>query len=123
MLLARFLDSDIVSTPPDPDFLRNPTPLVFRMLEAVGEPIPTNPLPLAFAHADLGENRGWKSQIDAAEQLARAVSVPVIASGGVSSLTDLIALKDTGVVSGAISGRALYDGAIDLRQALAALAG
>ena len=53
--------------------------------------------------------------------LARAVSIPVIASGGVSSLADLIALRDTGVISGAISGRALYDGAIDLKEALKAL--
>ena len=53
--------------------------------------------------------------------LARAVSVPVIASGGVSSLADLIALRDTRVIAGAISGRALYDGAINLPQALAAL--
>ena len=53
--------------------------------------------------------------------LARAVSVPVIASGGVSSLADLTALRDTGGVAGAISGRALYEGAIDLAEALAAL--
>jgi phosphoribosylformimino-5-aminoimidazole carboxamide ribotide isomerase len=60
--------------------------------------------------------------IAATEDLARAVSIPVIASGGVSSLQDLRDLKATGVISGAISGRALYDGAIDLPQALAALA-
>ena len=59
--------------------------------------------------------------IPATEALARAVSIPVIASGGVSSLADLRALKDTGVVAGAISGRALYDGAIDLAAALALL--
>jgi phosphoribosylformimino-5-aminoimidazole carboxamide ribotide isomerase len=59
--------------------------------------------------------------VAATEALARAVSVPVIASGGVSSLEDLIALRDTGVIAGAISGRALYDGKLDLRQALAAL--
>ena len=47
---------------------------------------------------------------------------PVIASGGVSSMDDLTALKATGVISGAISGRALYDGAIDLGAALSALA-
>ena len=57
--------------------------------------------------------------IAATEALARAVSIPVIASGGVSSLADLSALRATGVVAGAISGRALYDGAIDLREALA----
>ena len=59
--------------------------------------------------------------IDATEALARAVSIPVIASGGVSSLADLIALRDTSVIAGAISGRALYDGAIDLASALTAL--
>ncbi|MCE5972668.1 1-(5-phosphoribosyl)-5-[(5-phosphoribosylamino)methylideneamino]imidazole-4-carboxamide isomerase [Sinirhodobacter sp. WL0062] len=59
--------------------------------------------------------------IEATEALARAVSIPVIASGGVSSLPDLIALRDTGVIAGAISGRAIYDGALDLTAALAAL--
>jgi phosphoribosylformimino-5-aminoimidazole carboxamide ribotide isomerase len=59
--------------------------------------------------------------VAATEALARAVTIPVIASGGVSSLNDLIALRDTGVIAGAISGRALYDGALDLKAALAAL--
>jgi phosphoribosylformimino-5-aminoimidazole carboxamide ribotide isomerase len=59
--------------------------------------------------------------IEATEALARAVEIPVIASGGVSSLPDLIALRDTGVIAGAISGRAIYDGALDLTEALAAL--
>lgn len=59
--------------------------------------------------------------IEATEALARAVTIPVIASGGVSSLADLVALRDTGVIAGAISGRALYDGALDLGEALAAL--
>jgi len=56
--------------------------------------------------------------IPATEALARAVTIPVIASGGVSSLADLTALKETGRIAGAISGRALYDGAIDLAEAL-----
>jgi len=59
--------------------------------------------------------------IEATEALGRAVTIPVIASGGVSSLPDLIALRDTGVIAGAISGRAIYDGALDLTAALAAL--
>jgi phosphoribosylformimino-5-aminoimidazole carboxamide ribotide isomerase len=59
--------------------------------------------------------------IAATEALARAVSIPVIASGGVSSMADLAALRATGVIAGAISGRALYDGAIDLAAALHAL--
>jgi phosphoribosylformimino-5-aminoimidazole carboxamide ribotide isomerase len=59
--------------------------------------------------------------VEATDALARAVSIPVIASGGVSSLADLQALKARGSIAGAISGRALYDGAIDLGEALAAL--
>ena len=61
--------------------------------------------------------------IAATEALARAVSIPVIASGGVASLADLLSLKATGVIAGAISGRALYEGALDLAEALAVLRG
>ena len=60
--------------------------------------------------------------VHATAELARATSIPVIASGGVSSMADLIALRDTGVIAGAISGRALYDGALDLAAALRELA-
>ena len=58
--------------------------------------------------------------IEATVGLANAVSVPVIASGGVSSLEDLEALKatGTGLLEGVISGRALYDGRIDLAAAV-----
>ncbi len=59
--------------------------------------------------------------VAATEALARAVEVPVIASGGVASLADLVALRDTRVIAGAITGRAIYDGAIDLAAAVAAL--
>ena len=61
--------------------------------------------------------------IAATLDLARAVQIPVIASGGVASIADLMALKATGAIAGAISGRALYDGAIDLATALRALKG
>ena len=61
--------------------------------------------------------------IAATLELARAVQIPVIASGGVASIADLMALKATGAIAGAISGRALYDGAIDLATALRALKG
>ncbi|PWE28033.1 1-(5-phosphoribosyl)-5-[(5-phosphoribosylamino)methylideneamino]imidazole-4-carboxamide isomerase [Pararhodobacter marinus] len=60
--------------------------------------------------------------VKATADLAWATSIPVIASGGVSSLADLVALKETGApLNGAISGRALYDGKLDLAEALAAL--
>ena len=62
--------------------------------------------------------------IDSTEALAKAISIPVIASGGVSSLDDLLALRARAGsgIEGAISGRALYDGRIDLSKALTALA-
>ncbi|MEM9522733.1 MAG: 1-(5-phosphoribosyl)-5-[(5-phosphoribosylamino)methylideneamino]imidazole-4-carboxamide isomerase [Pseudomonadota bacterium] len=76
----------------------------------------------AIVYTDIERDGAMRGpNIAATEALARAVSVPVIASGGVSSLTDLRALNGTGVIAGAIVGRALYDGAIDLRTALTAL--
>lgn len=77
----------------------------------------------ALIYTDILRDGAMKGpNITATEALARAVNIPVIASGGVSSMDDLSALKATGVISGAISGRALYDGAIDLGAALKALA-
>lgn len=61
--------------------------------------------------------------IEALRELALAVSIPVIASGGVSSTSDLLsllALEALGV-SGAIVGRALYTGDLSLREALQAV--
>jgi phosphoribosylformimino-5-aminoimidazole carboxamide ribotide isomerase len=73
----------------------------------------------AIIYTDILRDGAMKGpNIEATEALARAISIPVIASGGVSSMADLTALKATGVIAGAISGRALYDGAIDLTEAL-----
>jgi phosphoribosylformimino-5-aminoimidazole carboxamide ribotide isomerase len=57
--------------------------------------------------------------------LARAVSIPVIASGGLASLADVERLlePDCAILAGAITGRALYDGRIDPLEALALIAG
>lgn len=77
----------------------------------------------ALIYTDIDRDGAMQGPNTAAtDALARAVAIPVIASGGVSSMADLIALRDTGTIAGAISGRALYDGAIDLTSALAALA-
>ena len=77
----------------------------------------------ALIYTDINRDGAMQGpDIEATAALARAVTIPVIASGGVASLTDLVALRDTGVIAGAISGRALYDGAIDLGQALKLLA-
>ena len=78
----------------------------------------------ALIYTDIDRDGAMQGpNIAATTALARAVSIPVIASGGVSSMADLLALRDTGVIAGAISGRALYDGAIDLSAALTALRG
>jgi phosphoribosylformimino-5-aminoimidazole carboxamide ribotide isomerase len=61
--------------------------------------------------------------VEATAALARAVAIPVIASGGVADLADLarlLAVEKDGV-AGVISGRALYDGRLDLAAALALL--
>ena len=63
--------------------------------------------------------------VEATADLAFALTTPVIASGGVSSIEDLKALKveeHTGI-EGVIVGRALYDGRIDIKEALALLSG
>ncbi len=76
----------------------------------------------ALIYTDIDRDGAMQGpNIEATEALARAVTIPVIASGGVSNMADLIALRDTGIIAGAISGRALYDGAIDLASALGAL--
>ena len=64
--------------------------------------------------------------VESTAQLARSISMPVIASGGVSSLADIDALLKIapatrsygGGIIGVISGRALYDGRLDLGAAL-----
>jgi phosphoribosylformimino-5-aminoimidazole carboxamide ribotide isomerase len=61
--------------------------------------------------------------VEATAALARALSIPVIASGGVSSMEDLRRLKDCGApLDGVISGRALYEGRLDPAEATAFLA-
>jgi phosphoribosylformimino-5-aminoimidazole carboxamide ribotide isomerase len=79
----------------------------------------------AIIYTDINRDGAMQGpNVDATAALAQAVSIPVIASGGVSSLDDLRALKACGAtLNGAISGRALYDGAIDLAEALAVLKG
>jgi phosphoribosylformimino-5-aminoimidazole carboxamide ribotide isomerase len=58
--------------------------------------------------------------VEATADLAFALQTPVIASGGVSSIDDLVALKAEAAsgIAGVICGRALYDGRLDPQQAL-----
>jgi len=58
--------------------------------------------------------------VDATRNMARAVSIPVIASGGISGVADvaqIVSLSRDGVI-GMITGRALYDGSLDLAEAI-----
>jgi phosphoribosylformimino-5-aminoimidazole carboxamide ribotide isomerase len=61
--------------------------------------------------------------IPATLALAEAVSIPVIASGGLASMADIERLlePDCARLAGAITGRALYDGRIDAAEALACI--
>jgi len=62
---------------------------------------------------------------DSTLKLARAITIPVVASGGLASMADIERLSrpECQILEGAISGRALYDGRIDPRAALALLKG
>jgi len=79
----------------------------------------------AIAYTDISRD-GTLSGIDAdaVAEVARQVSIAVIASGGVSSLADIAALKarEADGIAGIICGRALYDGRIDPQAALRLLA-
>jgi phosphoribosylformimino-5-aminoimidazole carboxamide ribotide isomerase len=59
--------------------------------------------------------------LEATVRLARATAIPVIASGGLSSIEDIRALlrPENAILEGAVSGRALYDGRLDAAEALA----
>ncbi len=74
-LMGRFLDPDLFegeAAPPPPS---RPSPLEFRLYEALGEPLPTRALPVKFAIADLSGHGGWRAQIEAAERLSRSGAI------------------------------------------------
>ncbi|SRR5579884_2410003 len=78
----------------------------------------------AIVHTDVARDGMLKGlNLDASIALAEAVSVPVIASGGLASLDDIRALLAPRAqrLEGAIAGRALYDGRLDAAAALALL--
>ena len=78
----------------------------------------------ALIYTDISRDGAMKGpNIEATVELARAISIPVIASGGVSSMDDLKNLKTAGegVLEGVIAGRAVYDGRVDPRAAVALL--
>ncbi len=78
----------------------------------------------AIIYTDVGRDGAMEGpDIEGTRALAAAVSIPIIASGGVSSLEDLKAIAQIkqGNIEGAISGRAIYDGAFTVPEGIAAL--
>jgi phosphoribosylformimino-5-aminoimidazole carboxamide ribotide isomerase len=77
-------------------------------------------LPLgAVLHTDIARDGMLTgANLEETAALARRSPFPVLASGGVSSIDDLLTLARTRIIAGAIVGRALYAGAIDLKEAI-----
>lgn len=82
------------------------------------------PLPLAgIVYTDIATDGMLQGpNVPAMAEMAAAVSLPVIASGGVTTAEDIRRLAEAGV-AGCIVGRTLYEGRLTLEQALAAAAG
>lgn len=110
-LLGRFLDPELYEGEPPLAAPTRPSPLVFRLREAVGEALPTAGLPRAFAHADLRNTTAWRNRIEAAERLVRngAISGSVLlaayteqtpaASGGVWDRAKAIQAFDAAIAA------------------------
>ena len=71
LLMQHFLDDTFVDSGEVLEPSQPMTPLNFRIFEAIGQPLPSLGLPIAFAQSDLRANNGWKTRLEAAERLAR----------------------------------------------------
>ncbi len=123
-LLVRFLDAyeyeETLEELPPP---LKPTPLDFRLYEAIGEPLATASLPLEFAVNDLTGDHGWKAQLEAAERLKNSGALadnrffgifterPPSASGGIWEKVRLIQQFEQAVNAkdAALAGETLQD--------------
>ncbi|MGY6549844.1 MAG: hypothetical protein ACXIU7_12695 [Roseinatronobacter sp.] len=137
-LLERFLaEEEADAFPPPPHPL---TPLGWRILEALGDPVPTSSLALPFAFADLRGVSGWRAQIEAAERLTRAQALHpnrlfglytqrrAAASGGVwervravQALERALGSRDTDLISAELLRAAPLFAAVELETAFATL--
>ncbi|HDP25373.1 MAG TPA: 1-(5-phosphoribosyl)-5-[(5-phosphoribosylamino)methylideneamino]imidazole-4-carboxamide isomerase [Deltaproteobacteria bacterium] len=75
--------------------------------------------PAFIVYTDI-ERDGMMSgpNIEATSLMTQAIQTPVVASGGISSLDDIKALKNIPGLLGAITGKALYEGSFDLKEAI-----
>jgi phosphoribosylformimino-5-aminoimidazole carboxamide ribotide isomerase len=79
----------------------------------------------AIIHTDIARDGVFEGlNLDASAAIAKAVTIPVIASGGLAGIDDVKRLLEPRyrMLEGAITGRALYDGRLDAREALALIA-
>jgi phosphoribosylformimino-5-aminoimidazole carboxamide ribotide isomerase len=84
--------------------------------------VPLFPDAAAFVVTDISRDGMLMGpDVDGLVALAEATSTPVIASGGVASIDNLVALRATGVIAGVITGKAIYEGRFTVGEALAAL--
>jgi phosphoribosylformimino-5-aminoimidazole carboxamide ribotide isomerase len=82
------------------------------------------PTAAAFVITDIGRDGMLAGpDIEGLRAAAAATTVPVIASGGVATLADVVALGEVPGIAGVITGKALYEGRFSVAQAVAALAG
>ena len=74
----------------------------------------------AIIFTDIGRDGALTGvNLEATSELAHSTSIPVIASGGVASIDDIIALsQDNSGIDGVITGRAIYDGRLNLNDAI-----
>ncbi len=77
----------------------------------------------AIIYTDIDRDGAMQGpNVNATAELANAITIPVIASGGIASAADLLALRDSSAtLNGAISGRAIYEGQLELDQAIVLL--
>lgn len=111
-LMARFLDPELYDGEPDIPAPSPLTPLMFTMREAIAQPRPSGPLPLAFVNADLKASAGWRNQMAAAERLVRSQAIGpqhlielytvkhAAASGGVWNRVEAIQAFDVALLAG-----------------------
>ncbi|HEY6918802.1 MAG TPA: hypothetical protein VI412_06040 [Tabrizicola sp.] len=113
-LLSRFLDPDLFEGEPVPPAPDPVTPLDWMIYAAIGEPLPTEGLPLAFSYAEIGPRSGWKARIEAAERLTRAGTIPPNVILGLYTERDPAA---SGGVWDRVAAFQAFDAAISARDA------
>ncbi|MGB0959642.1 MAG: hypothetical protein ACPGVK_05265 [Halocynthiibacter sp.] len=111
-LLDRYLTPELAEGKPPLPAANPISATQFFLHAAIGEPLPTDALPLVYAHADLDDFTGWKAKLHAAERLAKAGAIPTnqllgvysertpSASGGVWERVEALQRFDIALKSG-----------------------